>query len=71
MTRCLSVPDASTPSVNEPAMTSFSLNSKAKVNIIEAEISGKLVTSGISDIAFVSVSSEKTPYEEVLDYDNN
>ena len=37
----------------------FSHHSKAKANI-KAQISGKLVSSGISDVAFVSVSTEKT-----------
>ena len=46
----------------------FSPHSTVKANI-KAQISGKLVTSGISDAAFVSVYSEKTPSEEV-DYDN-
>ena len=36
----------STPSINEP--------------VIKAQISGKLVTSGISDVAIASVISAKT-----------
>ena len=47
---------ASIPSVNVPAMPHFSPHSTAKAN----QISGKLVSSGIRDVAFVSVSSEKT-----------
>ena len=38
----------------------FSPHSKAKEPIIKAQISGKLVTSGIRSIAIVSVHSEKT-----------
>ena len=37
----------------------FSSHSKGKP-IIKAQISGKFVTSGISDVAFASVYSEKT-----------
>ena len=46
----------------------YSPHSKAKVNY-KAQISGKLVTSGISDVAIISVHSEKNPSEED-DYDD-
>ena len=39
--------------------------------IIKAQISGKLVSSGICDVAIASVHSEKNPSEEVDDYDNH
>ena len=34
--------------------------------IIKAQISGKLVTSGISDVAFASVYSEKTRLKKMI-----
>ena len=34
--------------------------------IIKAQISGKLISSGISDIAFASVYSEKTRLKELI-----
>ena len=50
---------ASTPSVNKPAKASFRPHSKAKANI-KAQISGKLVTSGISDVEITAIYFEKT-----------
>ena len=49
-------------------MPHFSPHSKAKANY-KTKISGKLLTSGISDVAIASVYLEKTPSEED-DYDN-
>ena len=43
----------------------FSSHSKAKP-IIKAQISGKLVTSGISDVAIASVHSEKTRLKKMI-----
>ena len=43
---------ASTPSVNEPTRASFQSKVKLKP-IIKAQISGKLVTSGISDVSYI------------------
>ena len=40
----------------------FSPHSKAK----EAQISGKLVTSGISDVAIALIHSEKTPLKKMI-----
>ena len=50
---------ASTPSVNEV----HTVNLKP---IIKAQISGKLVTSGISDVAIVSVHSEKIHMKKMI-----
>ena len=43
----------------------FSTHSKPKTNI-RAQISGKLATSGISDIAITSVHSEKTRLKKMI-----
>ena len=48
-----------TPSVNDQARVSFSPHSKAEANPIKAQISGRIASSGISDVAFASVYSEK------------
>ena len=50
---------ASTPSVNEV----HTVNLKP---IMKAQISGKLVTSGISNVAIVSVHSEKTRMKKMI-----
>ena len=44
----------------------FSPHSKAKEPIIKAQISGKLVTSGIRSTAIVSVHSEKTHQKKMI-----
>ena len=44
----------------------FSPLSKAKANIIEVQISGKLVTSGISDVAITSAHSKKTCMKKTI-----
>ena len=36
----------------------FSLHSKAKAEIIKAQLTGKLVTSGLSDVVTASVSKK-------------
>ena len=51
-----------TPSVNEPAKAS---TVKLKP-IIKGQISGKLVTSGIGDVAIISVHSEKTCLKKMI-----
>ena len=48
----------------------FSPQSKAKANYKSTEISVKLVTSAISDIATASVHSEKTCLKKMIIYDN-
>ena len=47
----------------------FSPHRKAKANN-KRSISGKLVSSGISHVAFASVLLGENPSEEVDDYDN-
>ena len=56
---------ASTPSVNEPARSPFFHAVKLK-HIIKAQISGKLVTSDIKDVAIASVQSEKTRLKKMI-----
>ena len=51
---------ASTPSVISQQGPHLSPYSKAKGNYKSTYITGKLVTSGISDVATASVHSEKT-----------
>ena len=43
----------------------FSSHSKVKANY-KGQISGKLVTSGISDVAIISVHSEKTRLKKMI-----
>ena len=51
---------ASTASANEPA-TDFSLVHAVQLKqMIKAQISGRIVSSGISDVAIASVHSENT-----------
>ena len=47
----------------------FSPHKKLKP-MIKGQISGKLVSSGISHVAFASVLLGENPSEEVDDYDN-
>ena len=56
---------ASTPSVNEPAKAILVHAVKLKL-IIKVQISGKLVTSGISDIAIISVHSKETRLKKMI-----
>ena len=51
---------ASTPSVNELKKGLILVHTVKLKQITKAQISGKLVTSGISDVAVASVHSEKT-----------
>ena len=51
---------ARTPSANEPAKDLILVQTVQLKPMIKAQISGKLVSSGISDVAFASVHSEKT-----------
>ena len=55
----IKIASASTPSVNEPTRAILVHTVKLKP-IIKAQISGKLVSSGISDVTIASVHSEKT-----------
>ena len=54
---------ASTPLVNEPIRAYHTVKLKPS---IKAQISGKLVTSGISDVAITSVHSEKTRLKKMI-----
>ena len=51
---------ASTPSANEPAKDLILVHTVQVKPIIKAQISGRMVSSGISDVAIASVYSEKT-----------
>ena len=53
---------ASIPSANEPVL----VHTVKLKPIIKAQISGKLVTSGISDVAIASVHSEKTRLKNMI-----
>ena len=50
---------ASTPSANEPAKGLILVHTVKLKPMIKAQISGRLASSGISDVAFASVYSEK------------
>ena len=58
---------ASTPSGNEPMGLILVHTEKLKP---KGPISGKLVSTGISHVAFASVLLGENPSEEVDDYDN-
>ena len=51
---------ASTPSDNESAKDLIFVHTVQLKPIIKAQISGRMVSSGISDVAIASVHSEKT-----------
>ena len=51
---------ASTPAANEPAKDLILVHTVQLKPMIKAHFSGRLVCSGISDVAFTSVYSEKT-----------
>ena len=57
---------ASTPSVNEPVKGLILVHTVKLKPIIKAQISGNLVASGISDIAFASIYSEKTHLKKLM-----
>ena len=50
---------ASTPSANELANDLILVHTLQLKPMIKAQISGRMVSSGISDVAFASVHSEK------------
>ena len=58
----------STPSVNEPA--TIIVHTEKLKPMIKGPIAGKLVSGGISHVAFASVLLRENPSEEVDDYDN-
>ena len=57
---------ASTPSANEPAKDLISVHTVQLKPMIKAHFSGTMVSSGISDIAFASVYSEKTRLKKLM-----
>ena len=50
---------ASTPSANKPAKDLIFVHIVQLKPIIKSQISGRMVSSSISDVAFASVHSEK------------
>ena len=50
----------STPSANEPAKDLILVHTVQLKPMIKAHFSGRMVSSGISDVLFASVYSEKT-----------
>ena len=59
---------ASTQSVNESA--TIIVHTEKLKPMIQGPIAGKLVSGGISHVAFASVLLGENPSEEVDDYDN-
>ena len=51
---------ASTPSTNEQAKDLILVHTVQLNPIIKAQISGRMISSGISDVVIASVHSEKT-----------
>ena len=57
---------ASIPSANEPAKDLILVYIVQLKPMIKAQISGRMVSSGISDVAFSSVYSEKTRQKKCM-----
>ena len=57
---------ASTPSANEPAKNLILVHTVELKPMTKAQISGRMVSSGISDVAFASVNSEKTHLNKLM-----
>ena len=57
---------ANTPSANVQAKDIILVNTVQLKPMIKAQISGRMVSSGISDEAFASVYSEKTRLKKLL-----
>ena len=57
---------ASTPSANEPAKDLILVHTVQLKPMIKAQISGRMVSSGISDVAFASIHSEKTRLKKLM-----
>ena len=62
---------ASTPSANKLAKYLILVHTVQLKPMIKAQISGTMVSSGITDVASASVHSEKNLSEEVDDDDEN
>ena len=57
---------ASTPSANDPAKDLILVHTVWLKPMIKAQISGRIVSSGISDVAFTSVYSEKNRLKKLM-----
>ena len=57
---------ASTPSANEPAKDLILVHTVQLKPMIKAQISGRMVSRGISDVASTSVHSEKTRPKKLM-----
>ena len=58
---------ASTPSANEPAKDFILVHTVQLKPMIKAQISGRMVSSGITDVAFASVHSKKTGLKKSME----
>ena len=61
---------ASIPSANEPAKDLILVHKVQLKPMIKAQISGRMRSSGISDVVTASVLSEKTGLNKLISYDN-
>ena len=57
---------ASTPSANGPAKDLILVHTVQLKPMVKAQISGRMVSSGISDVAITSVHSEKTRLKKLM-----
>ena len=57
---------ASTPSANEPAKDLILVHTVQLKSMIKTHFSGRMVSSGIGDVAFASVYSEKTRLKNLM-----
>ena len=57
---------ASTPSANEPAKYLIFVHTVQLKPMIKAQISGIMVSNGVSDVATISVHSEKTRLKKLM-----
>ena len=57
---------ASTPSANEAAKDVILVHTVQLKPMTKAQISGRMVSSGIGDVAFASVYSEKTSLKKLM-----
>ena len=57
---------ASTPSANEPTKDLILVHTVQLKPMVKAQISGRMVSSGISDVAIASVHSEKNRLKKLM-----
>ena len=57
---------ASTPSANEPAKDLTLVHTVQLKRMTKSQISGRMISSCISDVAFTSVNSEKTSQKKLM-----